>query len=278
MSNISLSKLYINPDPSVIENWFIHCNSRIKKSLINENTEGAINIAYDWADFVCSKIGIKNEGNWKLFKKGIIKKYFGNYLSKKFKSGWNYKDVINFLDNFHEIDFRVSIFPKNIACRSQSVALPAILKNSWAETLKTLDNSHDIEVFHQASNDKSICFRRFTTLFGEEIKYEVGYGQAMNVFENEQGEHQILSCSLENKGFRFYSETENDYELNRRLKKLISTHNYFLHSISKLICSEIGIEWLSIEGYYTYEPLSKLLIVDIDLPFDFLFMLKSEEL
>lgn len=278
MKTLSLSDLYINPEPSVIENWFSHCKNRINKSLINNDIEGAILIAYDWADFICGKIGVRNEGNWKLFKKEIIKKYFGKYFSKKFKTGWDYNDVVDFLNNFQEKDFRVSVFPKNIACRSQSLPLKVVDKNSWGDILKEIDNSHDIEVFPQASNDNSICFRRFATLFGEEIKYEVGYGQAMNVFENEQGTHQILSCSLANNIFRFYSEDNNIGELNSRLKELIFTHNYYLQSISKLICTEIGLEWLSIEGYYQSDPLSKLLIVDIDLPFDYLFMLKSNVL
>jgi hypothetical protein len=272
---MGLTSLYLTPSPSTVEAWFSFCAIQIENARRSNNSLLAMEIAYDWADYVSNKIDIKFQNNWKLFKKEIIKRYFGNYLGRKFKTGWSVDDVLTFLNQYDNIDFRISLFPTDIACHSISVALPFKDKVNWHYILSELNNKTDIEVFQQASSNNTICFRRFTTLFGEEIKYECGYGQAMDVFENEQGHHEIISVSKNNNCYKQKNIVPNSSELYNRLFSLIQSHDSYLHMKSKFLCRQLGIEWLSLEGYYNSSTNKKPLIVDIDLPFDYVFMKKK---
>jgi len=270
-----ITELYNIPDPNSEEIWFSFCKDRIDKAIACKDINHAILIAYEWAELICEKLNIRNENNWKFFKKNIIKKYFSaNFIKKRYHKGWDYREVMNFIQKYPNLDFRISLSPKDIACHSQSIALPKSQYNSWANILSNIDNSCEAEVFQQASNESSICFRRFSTLFGETIKYESGFGQAMYVFEKEQGKHPVLSAIK--KGNKYVYSPDKNYpdELYLKLNDLISSYDYDLQIKSKSICTKLGIEWLSIEGYYSKESQSDLIIVDIDLPFDYVFMLK----
>lgn len=269
---MKLSSLYYNPAPSSIETWFSFCSSQIESALVNNNNKLAMEIAYDWASYISNKAGLKFYNNWKLFKKEIIKRHFGEYLGRKFKSGWSIDEVLSFINQFENINFRISLFPTDIACHSLSISLPFSDKIKWRNILSDLKNNTDIEVFQQASSENTICFRRFTTLFGEEIKYECGYGQAMDVFENEQGRHEMISVTKNNNSFELQNEAFNSSELYKKLLSLIQSQNYYLNMKSKCLCRQLGIEWLSLEGYYNLSTCNPPLIVDIDLPFDYVFM------
>lgn len=269
---MKLTSIYFTPSPSTVETWFSFCSTQIESALIVNNNKLAIEIAYDWADYISSKIGLNFQNNWKLFKKEIIKKHFGDYLGRKFKPGWSIDEVLAFLNQFENIDFRISLFPTNIACHSLSVSLPFKDKINWHKIVTGLNNQTDIDVFQQASNENTICFRRFTTLFGEEIKYECGYGQAMDVFENEQGRHKMISVMNRNNSFELSNCTSDSSKLYKALLSLIKSQNSFLHLKSKFLCRQLGIEWLSLEGYYNLSTSKPPLIVDIDLPFDYVFM------
>jgi hypothetical protein len=271
-----ITQIYNIPDPRLEEVWFLFCKERIDKAIASKDVDCAIQLIYEWAGLICKKLNIRNEHNWKFFKRNIIRKYFGeNYMKRKYNGGWDYHEVLNFIQKYPDLNFRISIFPKDIACHSQSIPLPKNQYSLWENILSGLDNSCEAEVFQQASDESSICFRRFSTLFGEVIRYEAGFGQAMYVFEEEQGKHIILSATSEsNNQYTYYSDSNYSNELYLKLNDLISTYDYHLHIKSKSICRKIGIEWLSIEGYYSKENPSDLIVVDIDLPFDYVFMLK----
>ncbi len=270
-----IEQIYYIPDPSSEENWFWFCKKRIDNVIACKNTESAIHIVYEWADLICEKLHIEKENNWKFFKRAIIRKYFGeNYLKKQFHKNWDYRDVLNFIQDYPDLNFRISIFPDNIACHSLSVSLPKNRYISWENILSNIDNSYEAEVFQQASDESSICFRRFTTLFGESINYEAGFGQAMYVFEEEQGKHSVLSATNNGTGYSYLSSNNCPKELYAKLSDLISSYDYYLHIKCKSICSMLGIEWVSIEGYYSKENPTNLIIVDIDLPLDYVFMQK----
>jgi hypothetical protein len=263
------------PEPTSEESWFWFCKKRIDNAIVCRNIDSAIHIVYEWADLICEKLHIKKENNWKFFKRAIIRKYFGeNYLKKKFYKNWDYHDVLNFIQKYPDFNFRISIFPNDIACHSQSIPLPKNLYTSWGNILSSIDNSCEVEVFQQASDDSSICFRRFSTIFGESIKYEAGFGQAMYIFEAEQGKHPVLSATNNGSGYNFLSSNNCPEELYEKLSNLISSYDYYLHAKCKSICCKLGIEWVSIEGYYSKENPVDLIIVDIDLPFDYVFMQK----
>lgn len=271
-----IKQRYIIPDPTLEEVWFLFCKNRIEEAIRNKDTNKAISIVYEWTEFICEKLNIKNENNWKFFKRNIIRKYFGeNFVKKRYSKGWDYNEVLGFIQKYPFFDFRVSLFPKNIACRSRSIALHKNQYHLWENILSNIDNSCEVEVFQQTSNESSICFRRFSTLFGEIIEYEAGFGQAMYVFEEEQGKHFILSTmSKNNNQYLYYSEKKCPDELRLKLKDLISSYDCYLHGKSKSICTKLGVGWLAVEGYYSNESPSDLVIVDVDLPFDYVFMLK----
>lgn len=266
---------YHKPEPTSEETWFLHCKKIIDNAMADNNIVYAMQIAYEWAELICEKLHINKENNWKFFKRAIVRKYFGeNYLKKRFYKNWNYHDVLNFIQKYPDLNFRISIFPENIACHSKSIALPKSIKTSWKNILSDIDNSCEIEVFQEASDESSICFRRFSTIFGESITYEGGFGQAMYVFEEEQGKHPVLSARNSENGYSYFSSNDCPKELYEKLSDLISSYDYYLHIKCKSICTLLGIEWVSIEGYYSKEDPSELIIVDIDLPFDYVFMQK----
>jgi len=269
-----IEQIYNIPDPTAEEGWFSFCKNRIDKAISSKDIDYAKHIVYEWAGLICKKLNIKNDDNWKFFKRSIVKKYFGeNYIKKRFHKGWDYREVWNFIKEYPGLNFRISLFPNDIACHSESISLPQNRYTSWENILSNIDNSFEAEVFQQSSNESSICFRRLFTLSGE-VVYEAGFGQAMYVFEKEQGKHFIMSASKKDNKYVYFSKESCPEELYLKLNDLISSYDYYLHIKCKFICTKLGIEWLSIEGYYSKENPSNLIIVDVDLPFDYVFMLK----
>jgi len=146
--NSTLNELYYTPDPSIEEVWFVFCKKRIEDSVKKNNLESAIKIVYEWASLICDNLHIKNEKNWKFFKRNVVRKYFGcNYINKTFKKGWGISEILLLLKGHENIDFRISLFPEDIACHSKSIALPKEKANEWRNILENIDNSCDVEVF-----------------------------------------------------------------------------------------------------------------------------------
>lgn len=60
-------------------------------------------------------------------------------------------------------------------------------------------NTNDVvDVFIESSNSFTTCFRRFSLRYNEEVAYEMGFGQAMYVFEAERGQHETACYNFNN--------------------------------------------------------------------------------
>jgi hypothetical protein len=111
-------------------------------------------------------------------------------------------------------------------------------------------------------------------LFGEDVVYEAGNGQATLVFESEQGVHDTIRAVKGSGTFSFDSSKsggEVTEIVGYKLRRLVEVYDEFLACQSYGLCRRLGIEAISIEGYYD-DAVSRLSIVDVDLPFDVVFM------
>lgn len=142
-------------------------------------------------------------------------------------------------------------------------------------TLASLERKILIEVFPESSSDTGICLRRFTSAFGEDVFYEAGMGQAMAVFEEEQGKHPKVFASKKCP-MRFSMQGQGPgldvTKIKRRLRLLIQKHDTSIQSRRSAICRRIGMDGLGIEGYFNPNTKDDLVVVDFDLPLDLAFM------
>ena len=260
------------------ELWFQFAESRIAEAISQNQWLGAQDTANEWADIVCARLGLSNPGVWKFFKRALVAYWFGQVERRKFSPGWSVKEALEYANSFVRRSVRFSLFPKDIACHAKSFRLPADQRGEWERILVEADNSEAMEMFPEPPMDDVICFRRYTTIFGEEIHYEAGKGQAMFVFEQERGQHPVISASKKDEGYVYtrallgsqYVEVAQDIEM--KLKDLIDIHDDALASTCLSMCRALGIDYTSIEGYFDPNTPDKLLVVDIDLPFDAAFM------
>lgn len=274
-----MSIKYIYSDPSQAEVWFLHCDDLIEKEIKKDCWETARSIAFEWADGVCDSLRIRKTRVWKEFKRNLAAIWFGAPVKRVFNPGWTVNEVFDYALNFSDRNVRASLFQENIACHAQSLVLRMGHIEDWKSILENLEQNMLLEVFPESSSNSSICFRRLTSGFCDETNYECGLGQAMNVFEIERGKHLVVSANqLQRDPFTFCSFIPfgNDgHQLDivcDRLSQLILKHDHCMQLKCFNICRSIGIEWLSIEGYYDSKRKDDLIIVDLDLPFDFVFM------
>jgi hypothetical protein len=87
-----------------------------------------------------------------------------------------------------------------------------------------------------------------------------------------------VSATKGDKGF-IYAKTvpENHHggtfqEIETKLRALIKTHDYQLACKCFGLCRMLGIDYVSIEGYWDPVRPRDVLVVDLDLPFDVVFM------
>jgi hypothetical protein len=260
------------------ELWFQYAESRIAEAISQGRWLKAQETANEWADGVCARLGLSNPGLWKFFKRSLVTYWFGRVERRKFSSGWSVEEALEYANSFARRSVRFSLFPKDIACHAKSLRLPVDQKDEWERILAEADNSEAMEMFPEPPIDDVICFRRYTTLFGEEIYYEAGKGQAMFVFEQERGQHPVIIASKKDREY-IYTKTcpgkqhiEIAQEIEMKLKDLIDIHDSNLASTCSSMCNMLGIDYTSIEGYFDSSTPDKLLVVDIDLPFDIAFM------
>jgi len=275
-----MSDRYILLDPTNEEIWFQYIETRIAIARSHDRAVLAQSLAIEWANGICDDLGISHTPVWKFFKRALVARWFGKPENRKFSPGWSYKDALEYANSFRGRSIRFSLFPEDIACHALSFRLPKKQQDEWYDIISQTDNSIAMEMFPEASTDDTICFRRYTTQFGETIIYEAGTGQAMFVFEQERGEHPVVAATKHDKesfvftqslpNESFYSMAE---EIETKLKHLIQTHDITLSSKCFGLCRKLGIEQISIEGYFDPTDPDKVLIVDLDLPFDFVFML-----
>lgn len=269
---------YITYEATKDELWFQFAKKRIEESIAKDQWLKAQEIANEWADGVCDRLGLTNTGIWKYFKRSLVARWFGRVENRRFLPGWSVEEALQYADGFERRSIRLSLFPKDIACSARSFRLPLDQQEQWESIIAQVDNSIAMEMFPESSTEGSICFRRYTTLFGEEVYYEAGKGQAILVFEQERGQHTVVSAAKDGKGY-IYTKTvaENHHsrtaqEIEARVRTLIKTHDYELACKCSGLCRMLGIDYVSIEGYFDPARLSNVLIVDLDLPFDIVFM------
>lgn len=265
-------------DPSREEVWFEHMFNIAQSAAKAGKWELARNASIYWSDEVCNNVGLSRNTNWKFFKRSLVAKWFGKPENRKFHSGWNVDDALQYANRFQDRAVRFSLFPKDIACHAVSYRLAQDDKKSWHNILLSVDNSVDMEMFPEASTSTSICFRRYSSFLSDVVEFEAGKGQAMFVFEQERGKHSTVVAIKDKTGNVFEFQTINKNpdqsttEIGQTLKSLILSHEQNISGRCFGICRKLGIDYVSTEGYY--DPLfpDRFLIVDIDLPFDVFFM------
>jgi hypothetical protein len=232
----------------------------------------------EWSDGVCEKCGLEKSKVWKVFKRSLVARWFGKVEKQLFKPGWSVEEALEYANRFPGRSIQFSLFPEAIACGARNIQLPWDQREKRNEILSGIDNSIAMEMFPESSSNESICFRRFTTEYGEEVIYEAGKGQAMFVFEQEQGKHEIVEATKSGKDFvysRRNAENRDSRELEeieKKLRTLIKVYDNNLGGNCLGICRALGFKQLSIEGYFDPTRDNNLLVIDLDLPFDFVFM------
>lgn len=267
---------YFSPDPYAAEVNTFWAEALIAEALAREDYNKAREAALCWAKALSDRLGCEFTGNWKFFKRSLAAKWFGAAENRRFAAYWNPEEVLQYANSLTERSIRISIFPDNIACHAVSLRIPAGRPIELASTVTSLDRETPIEIFPESSNERTICFRRFTSQFGEEIFYEAGTGQAMLVFESEQGKHPLVrAIRVSDTTFEFVVAEEvtedSSSSIHSRLQQLIYLHEESFLRKSFGMCRYLGIEFLSIEGYYDHL-YNRLTVVDIDLPLDAIFM------
>lgn len=231
-------------------------------------------IAHGWAYEICNKLGVHYDGNWKFFKRTVVAKWFGTVENKRFESGWSVDEALRYADSFPGHTVRLSLFPNDIACHAKSFRLLSSHKEEWRKIIEQVDRSVPMEIFPEASTAESICFRRFETKDKTELIYEAGKGQAMYVFEQEQGRHSIVAASRLAGKYTFSKRpgSEDLDDIEGKLRGLIKSYNHEISRKCQRVFEVLGVDYLSIEGYFDPQRGNFLVIVDIDLPFDLAFM------
>lgn len=267
---------YINPEPTEQETWFDYMYARLEKCLNEGDRKKTEDIAFEWAQGTCDHLGIEYVGIWKYFKRSLVAKWFGKPPSKRFSPGWSIQAALDYAGQFNDRSVRFSLFPKNIACHALSNTLPMQKKEHWTEILSKVDNTIAMEMFPETSTNSSICFRRYSTLFSEIIFYEAGKGQAMFTFEQERGMHPVVSAIIKGNDVIYsleeFAPDEESKEIKRELICFIQNQNSVLSSKCFGLCRSVGIDHVSIEGYFDPSKQNDFMVVDIDLPFDVAFM------
>ena len=247
---------------------------RIKERIKEGQWLEAQQTAREWSQEICAQFGLYDTGNWKFFKRSVVAKWFGAVENKRFETGWSVEDVLQYADSFPGRTIRFSIFPNDIACKAKSFRLLSTHRGEWRRILEQEDHSIPLEIFPEASTLASICFRRFEARNETEIIYEAGKGQATYIFEEEQGYHSIVAASKLTGEYIYSRRTgpEDLDEIEKKLRSLIRFHDNDLSFKCREIFEALGVDYVSIEGYFDPLKFNKLPIVDMDLPFDLAFM------
>ncbi|MGD1045082.1 MAG: hypothetical protein ABR936_07120 [Bacteroidota bacterium] len=267
-------------DSSFVEELFLYSAKIIEVLYANNKISDGQRIALEWAEEISDRLELERTDNWKFFKRNLLSKWFNKPESKRFLPGWEYDEVRLYINSFKGKTLRVSKFPNNIACHSESIILSNDIKNKWHGIISEIDNSIPIEIFPESSSKKSICFRRYSTAFNEEVIYEASLGQATYAFESANGSYPIVSATKSREKYlynnRITGKHKNKYFLTirKKLQKLIDLYDWSLSTKSFGICRSLGMDWIAIEGYYEVDKSNDMIVVDIDIPFDFIFMLK----
>ena len=258
--------------------WFRFARRRIAEAIEQGDWLEARKVAYQWADGTCARLGVTRTGVWKLFKRSLVERWFGPIENRRFEPGWSVQEALEYANSCSGRSVRFSLFPEDIACHATSCCLPLGKEEHWERIIAQVDNSVAMEMFPESSTDDTICFRRYATEYGEEVVYEAGKGQAMFVFEQEQGRHPIVAATKVGHQYVYSSRVppngtvESADEIETKLRALIDLRDNDLARKCQSICRALGTDHVSIEGYFDPARSENLSMVDLDLPFDYAFM------
>jgi hypothetical protein len=265
---------YFITEASDAEALFNTVIDRINRHFTCGDLLGAREMAFYWAECITDKLGLAHFTSWKSFKRNVAERWFGRVERRTFPPGWDPDDVLRYADGFSGTHVRISLFKPNIACHATSVRLPGGAWQTRCKFLQQLTNTCTIEVFPESSGPTKICFRRFSTLFGEDVFYEAAHGQAMNAFEMRQGRNAVGRALKTSDGYHYTPAgpaSRRSATVVKALSKLIAHHDAVLGMASFGLCRTLGIEQVLAEGYFDRQD-NAAVVVDIDLPLDRVFM------
>lgn len=273
---------FIDQEASAEELWFEMGRARTAEAIACGRWSDAQRAALEWSFGVSEQLGLPRTEVWKFFKRAIVARWFGQVESRKFSPGWSVEEALEYAESFSERAVRFSLFPSDIACHAKSFRLAWDQRERWREILTQADKTTAMEMFPEASSDRTICFRRATTMFGDDVCYEAGTGQAMFVFEQERGEHPVVSASKCGCEFE-YSKVIPDRcrgqqlpDIETKLRRLVDLYDPALTLKCFGLCRTLGIDYVSIEGYFDAVSVRPPIVVDLDLPFDAVFMIPHD--
>lgn len=250
---------------------YVLTQSLIDSALRDGNYSNARNECYIWANIVAKKLGFSFNNNWKLFKKNLVAAYFGSTPYRSFTNNPGTISEFNeFKEKYNDFHLRMTIYKNSEACHSKSILLnPGEEVVQFSLALRNLEARDCIVVFPESSGPKTICFRCAIYSFGQDVSFEAGYGQAYLTFENERGLHPV--ASMEKNMFSQQYSAKGEKPLVSLLQELVEKYGEYLILTLCRICRLLGLDYISIEGYYNYNLQQHPVIIDCDLPFDKVF-------
>ena len=207
---------------------------------------------------------------WKVIKKHLLALLFGREAGVFLEPGWTIEVVDAAIASIStSATRRISVFPSVISCHSLSSPIPADYSRQWTEAfLAGQSNDAYLHIFEQA-DENQLCFR--AVFQATHIEIEAGWGQAMYVFEAERGKHPIATCTLAWSGEPLGGKVAGEARIDSALSMLCSTQTDWLLSVGLCISSLLGTETFALEGYFDPLTLETPVVVDIDLPLDFVW-------
>lgn len=246
---------------------FYYYERRISDFLLNSKKKEAQIAAFEWLQEYVRPFCITVPWNWKILKKQIASYYFGKIPSIQFHYGEDIERGVDFVKSHPNQNIRCSLHKYNTACHSISFRINDSNLELLSKIRESMSDKDVINIFIECSNSSTTCFRRVSQQYNETVSYEMGYGQAMYVFETERGKHDVAGGNFSNGIWKFEKST--DPMLIEHLKRLVRYHEEFLAIKTRCICYFLGIPQISIEGYFNITtPSLPPKVIDIDLPFD----------
>lgn len=264
------------------EKWLATALAEANLAIQADDRIVAQEFAHLWATQVVERLQLDQTSVWKFYKRTLAARWFGKPESKSFLPNWSPEQALQYASQFTDRSIRFSLFPLDIACHAESIRLPLEQRDKWYAILLEADNSTHMEMFPE-QRQEALCFRRFSTLFQDEVYYEIGIGQAMYVFEAERGAHPLILASRMERPSPFLLEVRQPTrasgtapltiaELTENAQVFVSSSDDLLSYQCFCLCRFLGLDYVSIEGYF--DPLSSArVVVDLDLPLDIVFML-----
>lgn len=259
--------IYLNYTQDALYSFY---NGRITSLLLSNQKKAAQDEAFNWLQEYVRSLCISTPWNWKIAKKQIAAHYFGKTPSIQLYYDSDISEGMSFILSHSDVNVRVSYHRSDTACHSESRKVCSDDLEWISQIWENMSSKDVIDIFTETSTPTSTCFRRASTQYNEAVVYEIGYGQAMYVFEAERGKHDVAGMDSYNDERKY--KNARDPVLTQHLKTLVETHDQMLAMKTRCMCYFLGIPQISIEGYFnTSTPMATPIVVDIDLPFDVAF-------